>query len=256
MRQANPQSSRLLSFGLSTLIITSRSPQKGEEVGSRLRAQFPAATIKFWPLSLDSYPSIQAFAALANKLERLDIAILNAGMQIADFVLIPETAHETLVQVNYLSTFLLGILLLPILKAKSPAGTPGRLSIVSSGSARGATLSIPKDKTVLGTLDDQTLPWKPVERYAVSKLLGHLFIINLASYIDPEDVVVNLVDPGLVKGTDLQGLAPWHVAAFFWAFKAVLGRTVGVGGSTYLDAVVAKGKESHGSLVANWRISS
>jgi NAD(P)-dependent dehydrogenase (short-subunit alcohol dehydrogenase family) len=158
--------------------------------------------------------------------------------------------------VNYLSTFLLGILLLPILKAKSPAGTPGRLSIVSSGSARGATLSIPKDKTVLGTLDDQTLPWKPVERYAVSKLLGHLFIINLASYIDPEDVVVNLVDPGLVKGTDLQGLAPWHVAAFFWAFKAVLGRTVGVGGSTYLDAVVAKGKESHGSLVANWRISS
>jgi len=205
---------------------------------------------------MESYDSIQDFTRRASaELPRLDIAILNAGMQTADFTVVESTGHEKLVQVNYLSTMLLGILLLPLLKAKSPAGSPGRLTIINSGSARGAAIA-ENETPVLPALDDESRPWKPVERYAVSKLLGHLFIVNLVRYVGADDVVVNLADPGLVKDTNLQGGAPLLVAAFFWCFKAVLGRTVPVGASTYVDAAVVKGRESHGCYVANWKISS
>ncbi|KAI2472640.1 hypothetical protein F4781DRAFT_428062 [Annulohypoxylon bovei var. microspora] len=249
-------SRQLLSFGLSTLIIAVRSAEKGEQVVSELRTQFSKATIQVWPLEMESYESIQAFVRdLDSQLPRLDIAILNAGMQTADFSVVRGTGHEKLVQVNYLSTMLLGILLLPVLKTKSPPKQPGRLTIVSSGTARGAKISGLEGAPVLSTLDDSSRPWAPVERYAVSKLLSHLFIVSLVRYISADDVVVNLVDPGLVKDTGLQRFAPPLIAAFFYCYKAVLGRAVPVGASTYVDAAVIKGKESHGCYVANWKVS-
>lgn len=250
-------SRQLLSYGLSVLIVAVRSAPKGETAASKLRSQFPNADIRVWSLEMESYDSIQAFARRADaELTRLDIAILNAGMQTAYFSVIPNTGHETLVQVNYLSTVLLALLLLPILKAKAPAGRPGRLTIVSSGTARGATLPESEGTPILAVLDDKLRPWDPVERYAISKLLGHLFMAELVRYVNADDVIVNLADPGLVKNTDLQRFAPPLVAAFFYCYKGILGRTVPVGASTYVDAAVVKGKESHGCYVANWRVSS
>ncbi|KAF7555010.1 hypothetical protein G7Z17_g2481 [Cylindrodendrum hubeiense] len=247
-------SHQLLSFGLSGLIMAVRSTEKGERVASQLRTQYPKANIEVWSLEMESYDSIQAFARRAELSSRLDIAILNAGTQIADFTIVSTTGHEKLVQVNYLSTMLLGILLLPVLKAKSPTCSPGRLTIVSSGSARGATMSKPEDESVLSSLDNSQ-HWDPFERYPISKLLGHLFMTNLACHVSADDVIINLADPGLCKGTDLQRGAPLLLAIFFFCFKAILGRTVPVGASTYIDASVVKGKESHGCNVANWVIS-
>ncbi|KAK7752046.1 hypothetical protein SLS62_006010 [Diatrype stigma] len=253
-------SRQLLRLGLSGLVIAARSAEKGERVAADLRARHPAAEIRVWPLEMESYESVRAFARrAAAQLPRLDIAILNAGLQAARFERVPATGHKRLVQVNYLSTALLAILLLPVLRASSKGGTggPGRLSIVSSGTARGARLAVTEEEGggVLAALDDASRPWSPVERYAVSKLLGHLFMIELARHVSADEVVVNLVDPGLVKDTALQGFAPPLVAAFFYCYKAVLGRTVPVGASTYVDAAVVKGAESHGCYVANWKIS-
>ncbi|KAI8962998.1 hypothetical protein F5Y11DRAFT_173117 [Daldinia sp. FL1419] len=250
-------SRQLLGFNLSDLIVAVRSTEKGERVASELRAHFPKANIRVWPLEMESYDSIQAMARRANsELSRLDIVILNAGMQAAEFNIVPATGHERLIQVNFLSTMLLAILLLPILKAKAPPNQPRRLTIVNSGTARGAKISEPHGSLILSALDDKSRPWNPIERYAVSKLLGHLFIVNLTRHVNADDVVVNLVDPGLVKDTGLQGFAPPAVAAFFYCYKAILGRSVPVGASTYIDATIVKGKESHGCLVANWKISS
>ncbi|RDW89760.1 putative short-chain dehydrogenase reductase family protein-3 [Coleophoma cylindrospora] len=248
-------SCQLLSLGLSSLIIAVRSTEKGEQVASKFRAEYPKSKIQVWSLEMESYDSIQAFAHRVEvEISRLDIAILNAGMQTANFSTTPSTGHEKLVQVNYLSTMLLGILLLPALKTKSPLGTPGRLSVVSSGTARGAKICTPKGMAVLPALDKPS-SWHPVERYAVSKLLGHLFMVSLVQHVSADDVIINLVDPGLVKDTGLQGFAPLPVRIFFYCFKAVLGRKLSVGASTYVDAAVVKGKESHGCYVANWKIS-
>lgn len=251
-------SRQLLSLGLSSLIIAVRSTEKGNRVASEFCTQYPNASIQVWSLEMESYESIQAFVRRADaELPRLDIAILNAGIQALHFTTVPETGHERLLQVNYLSTMLLAILLLPVLKRKSPAGEPGRLTIISSGTARGARISGPEGSPVISHLDDKAQPWNPVTRYAVTKLLGHLFITNLARYVDSDDVIVNLADPGLVKDTNLQGgsSAPFLIAAFFYCMKAVLGRTLRDGASTYVDATVTKGKDSHGCYVADWKIS-
>ncbi|KAM0211446.1 hypothetical protein ACHAPA_008606 [Fusarium lateritium] len=234
-----------------------RSSNKGEHVATAFRNEFPDANIQVWPLEMESYKSIQSLVRRAEtELPRLDIVILNAGVQSADFTIIPETGHEKLIQVNYLSTMLLALLLLPVLKDISVEGRPGRLTVVSSGTARGAVLSDPEGAPILSTLDDKSRPWKPVERYAVSKLLGHLFMINLAQHVNPDDVVVNLVDPGLVKDTALQNFAPTVVVAFFYLFKAIFGRSLAAGASTYVDAMAVKDQTSHGSLISNWKISS
>jgi NAD(P)-dependent dehydrogenase (short-subunit alcohol dehydrogenase family) len=245
-------SRQLLSYGLSSLIMAVRSTEKGDRIAADLRSQYPKADIKVWFLEMESYDSIQALARRADELARLDIAILNAGIQAAYFTTVPATGHEKYIQVNYLSTMLLAILLLPILKTKTDG--PGRLSIVSSGTARGGTISF--DRPILATLDDKSLGFNPVERYAVSKLLGHLFVMKLMEHVNADDVVVNLVDPGLVKNTDLQRGALAIVAAAFYCMKAIFGRSVPVGASTYVDAVAVKGKESHGCFVSSWKISS
>ncbi|TVY14759.1 Short chain dehydrogenase yanD [Lachnellula arida] len=239
-------SRQLLSLGLSSLIIAVRSTEKGQQVASVLRVQYPKANIQVWSLEMESYETIQAFARRAEaELSRLDIAILNAGTQALEFCTVRSTGHEKLVRVNYLSTMLLGILLLPVLKSKSPSGKPGRLTIVNSGTARKATIPLPKDTPILTALDDKSGAFDIFGRYAVSKLLGHLFVINLVRYTSADDVVVNLVDPGLVNGTDLQRGAPLLWGAFFYCLKAIIGRTMCVGASTYVDAAVVKGKELH-----------
>ena len=38
--------------------------------------------------------------------------------------------------------------------------------------------------------------------------------------------------------------------------SASMGRAVEVGASTYVDAVVTKGKESHGCYITNWKTHS
>lgn len=248
-------SRQLLSFGLSCLILAVRSTEKGEIVASKFRTDYPGATVHVWCLDMESYDSIQKFVHRVGLLSRLDIAILNAAMQALEFGIVSSTRHEQEIQVNYLSTMLLAILLLPILKAKSPPGVPGRLSIVSSGTVRGAKIVEPKDAPVLAGLDNKSQKWNPIERYAVSKLLGHLFMMNLVKYVSADDVIVNLVDPGLVRGTALQRALPFPFTVLFSCFKAVMGRAMYAGASTYLDAVIVKDKESHGSYVADWKIA-
>jgi NAD(P)-dependent dehydrogenase (short-subunit alcohol dehydrogenase family) len=73
-------------------------------------------TADIWPLDLDSYASITAFAERCKTLPWIDFAILNAGIMKAAFELNSQTHNEVVVQVNWLSTGLLAIMLLPILE--------------------------------------------------------------------------------------------------------------------------------------------
>lgn len=82
----------------------------------------------------------------------------------------------------------------------------------------------------------------------------HLFLWKLVDYISADDVVMNLVDPGYVKGTESVSKMPPVAALAARGFAAVTGRTVEVGASTYVDAVAVKGKESHGCFLTSWKI--
>lgn len=125
---------QLLQLGLSHLIMAVRSQAKGDAAAAQLRTDFASATVSVWIVDMESYDSVRAFANRCESLERIDVVILNAGLTMAPYTVARATGNELMLQVNYLSTALLTILLLPVLKAKKIAGSsqPPVLSIVGS----------------------------------------------------------------------------------------------------------------------------
>lgn len=242
----------LLGLGLSRLVMAVRTPSKGEDAAAKLRQKFPSATVEVWQVDMLLYESIQAFAAKCETLDRIDFAILNAGAIEEKFKLGPE-GHEVMFQVNYLSTVLLSSLLLPTLKHKAPSGKPGRLTIVNSGSALMSKFANAASDPFLPYYDDES-KFDPTDSYTSSKALSHFWIVKLAERVSADDVVVNLVDPGLVKGTSLHRNLNIVVKAIFTVVKALTGRTMEQGASTFIDAAVVRGKESHGSNVMDWEL--
>lgn len=259
----------LLSLDLSRLILAVRSEKKGEAVAKALRRDFPSATVDVWILEMGSYSSIQALAERAatefgqGSGKRLDIAILNAGVINQDFTLNKSTGHNETIQTNFLSTFLLAILLLPVLRHKRPVDgterathTPGRLSIISSGVIYLGELKNRDKRPFLATYDDKAL-FDVQTEYSDSKLLGSMFFIRLMEHLPAgleDEVIFNLVDPGLCKGTELHRGMHGPLALIMSAFKAIFGRTLSDGAWTYPDAVVTQGKESHGCFLEDWDI--
>lgn len=243
----------LLSLKLSRLIMAVRSADKGEAVAAQLRISYPFARVDVWPLEMTSYISIQQFCQRVEKdVPRVDITILNAGIIQAEFGTC-DTGHEQVVQVNYLSTFLLAILMLPLSKRKAPLDSPGRLTIVSSGTALWAKFPNRDRRPLLASFDDpKVTPWDPTERYFSSKMLGHLFFVRMLEYLSADDVIVNLVEPGMCKGSELHREATGGRGVILNAYKALTGRKPEDGAWMYLDAAVVKGKESHGCFCMDW----
>jgi NAD(P)-dependent dehydrogenase (short-subunit alcohol dehydrogenase family) len=247
---------QFLSLRLSHVIITARSEAKGTAAVSKLQAQYPSATIEVWMLDMCSYESIQAFAnRVESELPRLDIVILNAGRSKADFELVPSTGHEESMQVNYLSTMLLAMLLLPALKSKSPQGTPGRLSIISSGNTLFTKFTNSQRSPLLKSFDNvKTGAGGGLHTYGATKLLCQMFVYKLVDYVSADDVIINLPDPGLTKGTGLNRDLPRIVAILASPIMGGISRTLKDGASSYVDATVVKGKETHGCFVMDWEI--
>ncbi|KAI1412558.1 NAD(P)-binding protein [Hypoxylon sp. FL1857] len=251
-------SKQMLSLNLSHLIVAVRNLEKGAAAATKLRAEHPMATIEVMLLDMSSYSSIQDFAqCIKSQLSRLDIVILNAGVIKLTYSTVPSTGHEEIVQVNYLSTILLAILLLPILKSKSPVDKPGRLTIVNAALALTAPLPTTNGhKSLITALDDpKSFVNYTDKQYNTSKVLAQMFAYKLVDYVSADDVIVNLVCPGFVKGTELSRDANILVKPLMAAFAGVAARNVSDGASTYLDAALVKGKESHGSFIMSWKIS-
>lgn len=246
---------QLLAHRLARLVLAVRSVDKGDRAAAQLKRAHPGAEISVWQLDMASYASVRALASRAEaELPRLDVAILNAGLGFGDFRLAPETGHEETVQVNYLSTALLAVLLLPALKAKSPDAPPGRLTISTAMLSIAARFPNRGRVPLLPSFDDPAA-YDPADAYATSKLLGQMFAWRLADLVRADDVVVNLVEPGFVKGTALHAARPTGARLLVGALAAAAARTVQVGASTYLDASAVKGKESHGCILANWEVA-
>ncbi|KFY84250.1 hypothetical protein V500_09464 [Pseudogymnoascus sp. VKM F-4518 (FW-2643)] len=248
---------QLLTLGLSHLIVAVRSTGKGKDAASQLALVNPSATISVWPLDMESYDSIQAFVRKCDtELSHIDYTILNSGIAPQSFSTTQSTGHETTIQVNHISTMLLTVLLLPILKAKSTRDNPARLTVVNSLTAHLCKFPNRNQRPLLPSFDSTEItPWNAEERYGVSKLLPQLFLVKLAEHIKSGDVVINMVDPGLTKGTGLARDAKGAMWVATKAFFAIAGRPVDRGAATYVDALLGHGKESHGCFLMNTEIS-
>ncbi|KAH8178754.1 short chain dehydrogenase domain-containing protein [Sarocladium implicatum] len=236
---------------LSTLIMGVRSAKKGDEAAAQLRAQYPDADIQVWIVNMESFQSVRDFAHKCESLDRIDIVILNAACGKGAFERVSEDKHrETTLQVNYLATVLLTLLLAPILaKKRADLDSPARLTLVGSDAAHQAGL----ERSPTGVLDsvDREEKFDGMQAYSQTKLLLLMFVVKLAEVIDPKAVVLNVVNPGAVKGTQLlregKGLSPLRVVLFF--IYAIAGRTVSDGARQYMIATSVMGKETHGSFV-------
>ncbi|TGJ82166.1 hypothetical protein E0Z10_g6612 [Xylaria hypoxylon] len=242
---------QLLKLGLFHLIMGVRSQTTGDAAAQILRKEFPTSTISVWTVDLESYESIRAFADRCAVLRRLDIVILNAGIMKSPFTIVPITKHETMLQVNYLSTALLALLLLPILKEKGGDTRPPVLTVV--GSDRAYEVNIEKKGAVLHQLD-RPEHFTQFEWYGKSKLLLTLFVSKLAELVDVDDVLVNMANPGMTKGTDFFRGVPAIFTPIISFGQFILARSAEVAASIYVDAVSARGEESHGSFLSDWTI--
>jgi NAD(P)-dependent dehydrogenase (short-subunit alcohol dehydrogenase family) len=248
-------SRQLLELGLSHLIMGVRSQVKGDAAAAQLRKDFPSATVSVWTVDMELYESVQAFAKRCESLDRIDIAILNAGLIKTPYTVVPSTGNEVTLQVNYLSTALLAILLLPIIKAKKAASasrTPV-LSLVGSDLMYENTVEL--KGPVLPQFQREKafsqFPW-----YGKSKLLQTIFVSKLAEFISPSDVVVNVSNPGMTGGTDFFRSYPAFMVKLIAIGQWILARPVDVAATTYLDAVLVQGEKSHGSFTGDWAIKS
>jgi NAD(P)-dependent dehydrogenase (short-subunit alcohol dehydrogenase family) len=240
---------QLLKLGLSRLVMGVRSQAKGDEAANQLRKEFPTATVSVWILDMESYDSIRAFAEQCATLPRIDIAILNAALMKISYTTVPATGHEISLQVNYLSTELLAVLLLPVLKSKKATKKPPVLSIV------GSDLAYRVDINTRGGIwpqFDKSEGYDQFLWYGRSKLLLTFFFSRLAEFVDPADVVVNMPNPGTTKGTSFFREFPTLAGKMVGVLQFLFARRVDVGAATYLDAALARGGESHGSFLSDW----
>lgn len=244
---------QLLDLKLSHLVLGARSLERGEKAAVKFRKLYKAK-VEVWQLDMSSYDSIQAFAKRADsELSRIDVVLLNAGVIRMKYTPIKSTGHEEIVQVNYLSTMLLAILLLPTIKAKGPPdGRPARLTIVSAALTLAAKFPNKGFTPLLPSFDNGKL-FDSQEQYNSSKLMAHMFLWKLVDYVSADDVIVNLADPAWCKGTGLTRDVPVLMVPGVKAF-GLLGRTPRVGASCFVDAIVNKGKESHGCFLMSWEI--
>lgn len=247
---------QMLALGLSHLVIAVRSLDRGQTAASKLQAVNPEAKIEVWLLEMESYESVQEFIRRCEaELPQIDIVILNAGIAEMDFSVVPSTGHEKMMQVNYYSTMLLTVLLLPILKAKSSDGTAPRITVVSSMMASFSSFPNRNKRPLLPSFDNiKAAKWDPVERYNSTKLLGQFFLARLTDCVTSGDVTINMVEPGLTS-TSLFRKSRGITGAIFDFMMSTSARPVDVGALTYIDAAVVKGRESHGCFLVNCEIA-
>ena len=218
--------------------------------------------VEVWELDMDSYTSIQRFAEnMQRNLPRLDVVILNAGVNPVKYKRGQE-GWETHLQVNVLGTALLGLLLLPKLRAsKASMKEPiPHLIFVSSEAHRWLEdRDIPDPEGYGGSLlkaanaaPDEGRKWDATAQYGLSKLFTTYVANQLAVQATKPsgeiDVVIVSVCPGACKSElsrDLKasGLG-WTLAANI--FEALFNKRAEEGARAYVWAALL-GQEAQGA---------
>ncbi|KAK6852092.1 NAD(P)-binding protein [Apiospora arundinis] len=250
---------QLLGMGLSKLILAVRNEDKGKQARDKLVEETrPSSvtgddTIEVWKLDMEDYASVTAFAGRVQTLERLDIAVLNAGLAKTSYKTSAATGHEETIQVNVLSTALLTILLLPILEAKSQ-GSPGRIVVVQSDTSSWAKFKERDAHVPLLRAFDDEKNFDRADRYFTSKLVAQLFVTELVKRVPASSSVITMPNPGWTYGTGL-GKGGGTVAERIIAVpNRILGRSPAAGARIVTTAAVSFGPEAHGRYIEDEKL--
>ncbi len=244
---------KYVALGASRVILAVRNLDKGnkakEEI-SRRHGNAAATRIDVWKLDMDSFASVAAFAGrMDREVERLDVALLNAGLMARAFQKSPEGWEETM-QVNVLSTALLALLLLPKLRAsKSRDGTPPHLAIVSSGLHTAVKRDQLGDGGGLLAHANDPENFAGQRQYSISKLfvlyVTHALAALATSPSGEIEVVVTSCCPGFCTSDLGRQYDSWIERNGLWLFHGLFARSTEAGSRTLVSAT-ALGPEAHG----------
>ena len=188
------------------LVLACRNVQKGAATRAAISAESPGAVVEALQLDLASLASVRSFAAvLAARHGSVDLLVNNAGV-FCDARRLTADGFEMTMGVNFLGTYLLTRLLLPLLERAAGAREPARIVNVSSAAAAYGRIR----------RGDEVFTRGPhgFRGYSASKLALVLFTVDLAEELAGQRVTVNAVHPG-------------DAATDIWRGRSLLMRIVG-----------------------------
>ncbi|KAK3940399.1 putative short-chain dehydrogenase reductase protein [Diplogelasinospora grovesii] len=187
---------------------------------------------------LASFASVKRFCQRAeDQLDSIDVFVANAGIQTAEFEV--AEGYERQIAVNVLSTFLMTLLLLPVLRRSR---TTTHVTIVASNAHKYVT-ALPQPPVFEGLKGADNM----MMRYGTSKLLVVLAARELAQRMDATkdgNVILNMVDPGLCK-SQLFREARFPVSWILGVMLPLVGRTAEMG-CRALVAAASADASTHG----------
>ncbi|KAF4628887.1 hypothetical protein G7Y89_g9263 [Cudoniella acicularis] len=233
------------------VIIGCRNTTKGEAAKLSIEESTKRQNvIEVWEVDLSSYDSVKAFCKKAEGLDRLDCVVENAGIAVPVFEEVE--GMESTITVNVISTFLMALLLLPILRTSGLKHniTP-HLTIVASDAHFQASFKEQSAPSIFTALSQPS--HFQSDRYNVSKLLEILVIRELAPALTSSNnkppIILNTLTPGFCH-SELTRHAKFPLSFFVMIGKAILARSTEVGSRTLVAAAAAE-EETNGTYMAD-----
>ncbi len=167
------------------LILACRDLSKGEKLVKDLKELTSNDDITAMHLDLSSFARVKAFIAELTELKRPVAALVNNSAVLTRRRKTSVDGYEYTIQVNFLSTVLLSMLMVPMFQEKG-----GRI-VMTTSLMRNFT-SLPYEFPAVNN-------FVPLTTFAQSKLALTLFSIYMSTTLRTRHVNVNCADPGLIN---------------------------------------------------------
>ncbi|WYZ35904.1 hypothetical protein EsH8_X_000551 [Colletotrichum jinshuiense] len=265
----------LVRLDAAKVILAVRNLSSGNDAAASIeKSTGRKGVVEVWELDLASYSNVKQFSKRANGLSRLDVLICNAGVAMFDYIRAEQ--DDMNVTVNVVSTFLLGILLLPKLKDTS-VKLEKETVLTFTGSLGHSAAEFPERKSerifndlareegarMMDRYNAISLPTYPFVhqtdviltiRYNVTKLISLLLARELANTVTEKrgEVIVSTLNPGLVDTQILKHAGYWRGILLRLIFKGIA-RTPEEGSRTLVLAAEG-GRETHGQYLDDGKV--
>ncbi|MBR5118724.1 MAG: SDR family NAD(P)-dependent oxidoreductase [Muribaculaceae bacterium] len=167
------------------VILACRDMEKGEKLAKELKEITSNVDIILMHLDLSSFARVKAFVAELSELKRPVAALINNSAVLTRRRKTSADGYELTIQVNFLSTVLLSMLMVPMFQEKG-----GRI-VMTTSLMRNFT-SLPYEFPAVNN-------FVPLTTFAQSKLALTLFSIYMSTTLRTRHVTVNCADPGIIN---------------------------------------------------------
>ena len=252
----------LVRLNASKVILAVRTISKGEAAAKSIisTCNVPASRVEVWQLDMSNKDSIVAFAKRAATLDRLDAAILNAG--VFNFKRNDIDGVEAHLAVNVIGATLLELLLLPTLqKSASRTGLRGRLTLVGSDmmyTVNPADFQPENPSDAIFPYIDTPCTLPEGNYYAYSKWLVYQLSLRIAQshpLSENSNVIINVQTPGACKSDLFRDEGTMLSKAVSWVMFALFARTTETGARTLVHAVSPELEEgAHGEFLMDAKV--